>query len=963
MRYAAVFDGNLLGASAVYELAGSPCVYFRALARPDPAELRRLHAVAWNQGLAPILWIVTPTSVTLLNCFARPVAGSDEEALQELTLSVFDTTERGLAELNEFAGRDRFETGRFWNDARAERIDRRARVDESLLADLQDAEARLVRAGLPRRLSHSLLGRSIFVSYLADREILKPQFFRARFGEGNFADVLRQKGRTYDLFEWVRSTFNGDLFPLVREDERGRRLNERQHVTQEHLAIVRDFLTGTHDGQLSFWPYRFDVIPIELISSMYERFAYSSDSEQAKSLSTHYTPVGLVGLVLEQVFHRLNGRARVLDLTCGSGVFLVESLRRLVALRCSEGERLDRRLIRETLYGQVFGVDLSEEAVQIAAFSLYLAALELDPDPQPPSELTFKPLVGANLFVGDAFDPAATYNRSLQEKEFAAIVGNPPWTRDRMYSLSAKELRKQDASQVPWEGPDQALLWRARHFCTDSTVIALVMHARPFFSQREEAQAAKRTVFTEFRPLAFFNLSQLRQVRLFPHATAPAVVFVAERRPSSPDDAFAFVSVEWSAAFKRHGIIELGPEQVRWLNTHRVARDPVALKVASWGTLRDLDLVARLKKHPPLGDLIPENRRGQGFQTLRPSTATRKPRFLPDALAGSPVLKAGELRPFLIDTSGLERLTAKQAFHEARTPNRYRGPLVITTRTGLGTAGLAAAFSRGDVVYQEAFTGFSTPDERTAHYINAIINSKLATYFLFLTGSSWGIERDEVKPMDVFNLPIPSLDGVRSDLVERLLQAEFAIVEAVQRTGVGPSDEALSELNDAVYGLYDLDRFDRMIVEDMVSITIDALMKRSNSRAMAEAQPSDMDEYAKTALAALEPLLLLDDRSGFGADVLQTGRSALRVIRFHGIREGRSRVRHVEAADLGSVLDAIARAVKSSIAPEVAARRELRVYANNVFFVVKPAERRFWSRSAALRDVDEIVAEHMRAAQ
>ena len=94
--------------------------------------------------------------------------------------------------------------------------------------------------------------------------------------------------------------------------------------------------------------------------------------------------------MLDEVFDGLTGAESVLDLSCGSGVFLVESLRRLVRLKTGAGTP-SRGAIRETLHNQVYGVDVSEAAVRIAAFSLYLAALELDPDPQPPRRSASNP--------------------------------------------------------------------------------------------------------------------------------------------------------------------------------------------------------------------------------------------------------------------------------------------------------------------------------------------------------------------------------------------------------------------------------------------------------------------------------------------------------------------------------------------------------------------------------------------
>ncbi|MHC5719394.1 MAG: Eco57I restriction-modification methylase domain-containing protein, partial [Nostoc sp.] len=188
--------------------------------------------------------------------------------------------------------------------------------------------------------------------------------------------------------------------------------------------------------------------------------------------------------------------AKVLDLACGSGVFLVESLRRLVVKRWTNGESQTRHLIRETLYNQIYGVDINPEAVQIAAFSLYLTALELDYEleqhRQLADDLKFQKLIGNNLFASDAFDETAEFNQIEQftHKQFSAIVGNPPWTKPKS-NKSAEQYceRKRPDSGYP-DGyptaygtpPDQAFLWRIGDFANNKTCIGLILHGKPFFS-------------------------------------------------------------------------------------------------------------------------------------------------------------------------------------------------------------------------------------------------------------------------------------------------------------------------------------------------------------------------------------------------------------------------------------------------------------------------------------------------
>ena len=104
---------------------------------------------------------------------------------------------------------------------------------------------------------------------------------------------------------------------------------ERLEIPQ--CVLARTNLT-TQQRSFKFWRYDFSVIPIELISSIYERFIYATDPQKAMQAGTHYTPVGLVDFVLSQVFDNglfgkeLPVQAKVLDLSCGSGVFLGGSL-------------------------------------------------------------------------------------------------------------------------------------------------------------------------------------------------------------------------------------------------------------------------------------------------------------------------------------------------------------------------------------------------------------------------------------------------------------------------------------------------------------------------------------------------------------------------------------------------------------------------------------------------------------
>ncbi len=382
-----------LGASALFRSGSTPLVIFKDATggpTPSPQDIREWRTVTWNFGLAPILWITTPERVYLYDGYATPSPDRlDEDALLDIVIT--GDANEAMQRLTQACGRLAFDNGEFWASDFARAIDRDRRVDAVLLRELIALERNLVREDLEVGLAHKLIGRSIFAQYLLQRGLFPADSFQERFGGRDLQEVLSDKDRAYQLFDWIKVEFKGDLFPP--EDKL-----EQQKVRQGHLEIIRDFFGNIDSsGHYKLFPFRFDVIPVELISSIYEQFAHSAAGDRARSQGLHYTPVNLVDLLLDAVLSSASGRETVLDPACGSGVFLVETLRRLV-WRQSIGRQPDGRLIRSILENQIFGTDINIAALQVAAFSLYLASLELDPAASLADERPkFRALIGRNL--------------------------------------------------------------------------------------------------------------------------------------------------------------------------------------------------------------------------------------------------------------------------------------------------------------------------------------------------------------------------------------------------------------------------------------------------------------------------------------------------------------------------------------------------------------------------------------
>jgi type I restriction-modification system DNA methylase subunit len=962
IKYSAVINPEQINATAIYELSGSPCIYFTQLNEPNPRELAKLHKLSWNHGLAPMLWVITPDEVLLYNSYSQPREQDEIDPNRNL-IERFATTESDLERMNKYAGRLQIESGEFWKWEKAKQIDRKQRVDSVLVKDLNDAEKELTEnQKLYRQFAHALLIRSVFVAYLQDRGILNQDFFSSRFGVESFKVLLNNKLATYNLFEWLQTIFNGDLFPISPQ--------EKNAVEKKHLEVVQSLISGEQEiatGQLRLWKfYNFKVIPIELISSIYESFIYANDSVSAEDNSTHYTPINLVDLVLSEVFRELNGNAKVLDLACGSGVFLVESLRRLVIKRCANGEIPTRHLIRETLYNQIFGVDIEPKAVQIAAFSLYLTALELDYELEQNRKLTddlkFEKLIGKNLFTSDVFNEEAEFNKVevFTQKQFHAIVGNPPWTKSTLNKSAEKYCkRKRPDSGYP-DGyptaygtpPDQAFLWRIGDFTNDKTCIGLILHGQRFFTTEVLGKKAKESLLMKYKPRAIINLSKIYLDKLFPNSKAPAMILIAEGKRSEQRDNFYFVCPESSIDFRKHGIIEIGAEHIKKLPVFSTALDSDMLKIATWGSARDMYLIQKLRIFAEIEQIV-TNSCNNGFKVGNQKYP------IPEEMRDKKWLPSGRISRYHIDSQQLDTLPY-QKLESPRNPEIYKAPLIIISEK-VDSNGVCAAFSEEDIVYTKSYSGITVPKNlvHLAHYLNGVINSSIASYFIFMTASSWGIERHKVMTQDLVQLPVPEPNEDNERLITQIIEIEGRLCKSPSKS---VEKDLKKQLDKAVFDLYGLNDDERILVEDTTQITIDLYMNREKSAALKKPKASDLEAYTLSFMSVIEPFFdTLKERS-IAADIFDIPNTPLQVVKFSIVPyPGREQVvQTVQAEDLITVLQSIAKQLPPKFGDRVFIRRNLKVYVGENIYIIKPRQLRYWSRSAGLNDADAVLAENLR---
>lgn len=937
---------------ALWRSPSALTVYFKfEQVAPDDALVSKWHREIWNEGFAPLLWVISPERIDLYNGFGTPIKEGDAK---KHLVRTFRNIESSLNELDSLAGRLSIETGQFWT--RASKISRRTSVDQKLLSDLGHLERDLVQSNLDRGAAQALIGRAIFTQYLIDRKIVDATQLKTVCGYETLPTILRDYAATEQLFTWLSQTFNGDMFPPS---------SVTTTPEKSYLARVADFLEAVdpESKQTTFFPYQFDVIPVELISSIYEQFAHSepppntTQRTAARKHGVHYTRLSVVSLVLDEVMDGLKGNESVLDLTCGSGVFLVEALRRLVALR-ADGELPTRDLIRDILYEQVYGVDISEAAIRVAAFSLYLAALELDPDPRPTHSLKFRPLIGKNLLVGDARtieqagDGQLVLTTKTGLKQFDLIVGNPPWSFKGRHGTDAR--RKTRAAGVPAQPRGEGLdfVLRAMDFAHEKTRFGVILSAMPFFSRSGTGIAAVQHIMRLLAPVTLVNLSNLCSW-LFATASMPAVVLFARHRLQRAGQ-LTMVQLPWSASGARTHTFEVSPSDIIKLSLADIEKQPLKLKTAAVGRRRDLALLDSLTSSlPSLGERFSELKTELHVGLIRgiPSNRTLDAR----KLEGLELLEADDIRPFSIPDE-LPPFTLSKA-QWPRSRDIYRAPLLLIKETLSQGPRPVVAVSDKDIVFTNAYFGAALPitHRQSAHLLAAILSSSLACWFFLMAASEFGIWKRRLLRHDVALLPTPNLEqAVKCEAGKRLLKIEKRLHKCEIH------DEDWAELDAAVFDLYKLDASDRIVVQDgLFRASWQWEEGRMLSVAAADIR-SDIAKYAVTFLSVISGWLSARGERRMRAEIFDLPQhDALRIVRFVLVDEPGDATVEVVTPDgeLTGILDRIGKRLNVKLATALSAERELRIHGRNEVVIIKPAARRYWMGVSALEDADAVVAE------
>ena len=938
-----------IGIDAVYFLrdangiAKVPLIYFSIIQKYDAKEIAELHRLSWNLGEAPLLFVVTPDEILIYNNYEAPrtIEGGnlDPNAGIIETLSLTGGLAAQRLALQKYH-RSLLESGEYWRQSMT-RFDAQGRVDATLMSNL-----RIMRRTLVNQISkrcdksketitsvvHSLLSRSIFIKYLEERKdsngkTVFPQGFYSNFLDSakQYTDVLSSKEATYSLFRTLKEKFNGDTLQVSEV--------EIEIITQNDLDELRTFILGDSElesKQLALWPfYSFDIIPIQLISSIYELFFHLSDEDDEKG--TYYTPLHLVKLVMDEVYP-WEGEYKdtsFFDPSCGSGIFLVEAYRRLVCRWMTQNDihTITCDQLNLLLKSSIFGVDINEEAIRVASFSLSLAMCDfLDPR-SIWDKLSFPRLLDNNLISSDFFDE----DKSFNNRKFDVIIGNPPWQSN--ITRKTKEYLKKANRVIGDKQIAQAFSIKCSELCKQSGIICLLMPSKGLlFNRSDKSRTFRANLFSYNNVLAIINLSVYRKF-LFDHASGPAAAIIYTPKKEETSQPIVYCTPKPIYTIEDIRKFSIDPTDICRIPCDIIDDDRI-WKIAMWGAPRDLELIGKMQStFAPMATFIEDNRMttAEGFKR-----GNRKHQCYD--FNGLPLVEAKSFKPYYVSSDELQTVDFDDFECIVKNAREiFAAPHLIIKQSHKNGTFLSEVLDY-DAVFNHSLLGVHG-DINKLKYLSVIIGSRVFTYYHILTNRKWLVERDELEAGDIWQTPIPK----PSD--EEISESCDIFDELV----ISPLKKQKAEK--FVRHMYRLKEYESYQIDDVIDYVYDYFKNKRHS--VSFEQPS-IDAYRLYYHCIHEVLT-----NTFGASVglsgdLYFGNAPLSVL---VLSLGRQCIKGLNVITSDERLNEILSSLDSSLVDSqnmVFVRRNLRIYQQDRIYIVKPSQRKYWTYSAACRDADEI---------
>lgn len=628
-----------LNASAVYlrrQLNGSykPQVYLydftdRNFEETKENEIAEIQTKIWSSGEAPLACVFYNTEIKIIDCTKHITKEYKPEYL--------------IRDL-EFAGKThklyneqfaiKIKSGIFWeqeelknkfkfqNSAYDKLIDNIRFVSKKLTKEFKNTSSEIV---------NKIIVQAILIKYLEERidskgnKLLSEKYFQKYNKATTFNEVLKQQGKFVELLSDLNKDFNGNVFKWETEEQKQLKTLDLS-VVADLLATDKTYL-GSPQQELGFpdWRYfEFKLIPVELISRLYEEFL--GEDKQEKGL--YYTPSHLARLLVDECIPLKKYKEfdiknyRILDPACGSGIFLVIAFKRLIQIwRLKNNMNTPDIRVLKSILKNIYGIDKEEQAVRLASFSLSLALCnELNPV-KILNELRFDDLREENLIHSDFFEC-----KFIKNKKFDLVIGNPPFVRGAISNYSNVWELENKKVKIPQGQIALKFLSESFRFLKDNGLVCLIIKSSGLLYNSTSIDY-KKALFSSYNTIQILDFTALaRNKSLWDNGAdvASAAIFIKNERPDFSKN-ILHLTFRRTRATKERIVFEIDDYDLHFVNRQTAINNEFIWKNNLLGGGRIKNIVEKAQGLPLLKDVLKRNNciAGEGYIIGKKGQLTR----------------------------------------------------------------------------------------------------------------------------------------------------------------------------------------------------------------------------------------------------------------------------------------------------------------------------------------------------
>jgi len=694
-------------------------------------------------------------------------------------------------------------------------------------------------------IANALLGRIIFIRYLIDRKIAL--FYKNEkqvIKNNDLETILLDKQKTYIFFRDLQSKengFNGDWFPIGEDEEK--------LVEEKDLKILIELINGTQmeSGERSLFEYYdFSIIPIEFISNVYEHFI---GEDKQKQDGAYYTPTFLVDYVLKYTvdeYFKNNPdkyNCKVLDPACGSGIFLVETFRKLVSqYEKVTDSKADEACIKQLVKDNIFGIDYNKNALEISVFSLYLAMLDYQ-DPKDIANFKFPYLLDsdknedrANFFENDFFDVGAPYNDILKEEELNFIIGNPPYggstIKDNSY---ADTYIKSNKIIIGNKDIVQPFMIRVKDLSREDTQISFIVTSKVLYNTQKTKIFRTKYFFNQFKVQHILELSSVR-TQVFDTANTPVsiIFYKYSTKEEVQKNTINYISMKPSPYFEKLKLLIISKNDFKKVSQARLLDYDYLWRVLVYGSYLDFNFIKRLKEFKTIDQCIENPNNKQGI-TLKGRDKNSTLEYI-----GMPYIQTKNFQPFYINKSPL--IWEEKIAHRHKSREFFNTPSLLVSKGSSKNLDLKMGILHEDSIFTDSISCIKHENTDDLYGIMAMLSSSFFKYYIMNTGSSIGVEREQVHNSEKFSLPyIYNSNVIQSAKdIEKYSTNDFSQYD-------NEFTVLSTTLNDNVLNAFNLTSQEKILVDYTNNIIVPWIMQKDYNISFSpyECEDNRINEYVK----------------------------------------------------------------------------------------------------------------------